>query len=234
MVELTSRGIGTFKLDATEQENNKSILRITKNPVESGANVADHAILEPKQLTIKGKIVAYEPPSNAKIDEILQVVRFNLPIIKTAHRFTQKALKLKSDITHTKSEITRYAKIFDFDKKVHEIAPFLTDGQNLKDKSGGMNRMQNLYEKLLNLQKSGNVIEVSTGLKTYKNMLITSIELTTESDLWTDVTLTLEEIFIVETKIASGLNVTFNNKRSINLGKTQPKLKKSSILRDMF
>lgn len=63
-------------------------------------------------------------------------------------------------------------------------------------------------------------------------MLITSIELTTESDLYTDVTLTLEEVFVVETQTASGLNI--GAKSSINLGKTQPKLAKSSILDDAW
>ena len=72
---------------------------------------------------------------------------------------------------------------------------------------------------------------MTTGLKTYRNMLITSIEVTTESDLYADVTLTLEEIFIVETKTAKGLNV---GKRGVNLGKTEPKLKKSSLLKDIF
>lgn len=102
MIEVTSRKIGTFRLDATEQENNKSTLRTTKNPIESGANVADHAVLEPKQITIKGKIVAYEPPSFTQFDEIMQVIRFNLPYIKTAHRFTQKAYKLYNNVKHIK------------------------------------------------------------------------------------------------------------------------------------
>lgn len=232
MLELISRKIGTFKLDVTEQENNKSTLRTTKNPIESGASVADHAVLEPKQLTIKGKIVAYEPPGLTQIDEIMQVVRFNLPRIKTAHRLTQKAYKLFSDVKHIKNEAMRYAKIFGIDKKVREIAPFLTDGKENKDNSAAKNRMQSLYEKLLNVQKSGEFLVVTTGLKTYHKMLITSIELTTESDLYADVTLTLEEVFVVETQTANGLNI--GTKSSINLGKTEPKLKKSSLLKDIF
>lgn len=232
MLELISRKIGTFKLDVTEQENNKSILRTTKNPIESGASVADHAVLEPKQLTIKGKIVAYEPPDLTQTDEIMQVVRFNLPRIKTAHRLTQKAYKLYSDVKHIKNEVMRYAKIFGIDKKIREIAPFLTDGNANKDNSTAKNRMQSLYEKLLNVQKSGEFLVVTTGVKTYHKMLITSIELTTESDLYTDVTLTLEEVFVVETQTASGLNI--GAKSSINLGKTQPKLAKSSILDDAW
>ena len=55
MIEVISRKIGTFRLDATEQENNKSTLRTTKNPIESGANVADHAALEPKTNNDKRK-----------------------------------------------------------------------------------------------------------------------------------------------------------------------------------
>ena len=235
MLELISRKIGTFKLDATEQEDNKSTLRTTKNPVESGANVADHAVLEPKQITIKGKIVAYEPPLLTRGGEILQLVRFNLPYIKTAHRFTQKAYKLYTDAKHIKNEAIRYAKIFGIDKKAREIAPFLTDGNKNKDNSAAKNRLQSLYEKLLEIQKSGEFLEVTTGLKTYKNMLITSIEITTESDLYADVTLILEEVFIVETKTAGGLNVGGRAaKRSVNLGKTEPKQKKTSVLKDMF
>lgn len=235
MLELISRKIGTFKLDATEQEDNKSTLRTTKNPVESGANVADHAVLEPKQITIKGKIVAYDPPLLTRGDEILQLVRFNLPYIKTAHRFTQKAYKLYADAKHIKNEAMRYAKIFGIDKKAREIAPFLTDGNKNKDNSAAKNRLQSLYEKLLEIQKSGEFLEVTTGLKAYKNMLITSIEITTESDLYADVTLILEEVFIVETKTAGGLNVGGRAaKRSVNLGKTEPKQKKTSVLKDMF
>lgn len=235
MLELISRKIGTFKLDATEQENNKSTLRTTKNPVESGANVADHAVLEPKQITIKGKIVAYEPPNFTQFDEITQVIHFNLPFIKTAHRFTQKAYKLYNNVKHIKNKAMWYAKIFGIDKKAREIAPFLTDGNSNKDDSVAKNRLQSLYEKLLEIQKSGEFLEATTGLRTYKNMLITSIEITTESDLYADVTLTLEEVFVVETKTAGGLNVGGGAaKRGVNLGKTEPKQKKTSVLKDMF
>nr|DAV06644.1 MAG TPA: hypothetical protein [Caudoviricetes sp.] len=235
MLELISRKIGTFKLDTTEQEENKSTLRTTKNPIESGANVADHAVLEPKQITIKGKIVAYEPPSFTQFDEITQIIRFNLPFIKTAHRFTQKAYKLYNNVKHIKNEAMRYAKIFGIDKKAREIAPFLTDGNSNKDDSAAKNRLQSLYEKLLEIQKSGEFLEVTTGLRTYKNMLITSIEITTESDLYADAMLTLEEVFVVETKTAGGLNVGGGAaKRGVNLGKTEPKQKKTSVLKDMF
>ena len=126
----------------------------------------------------------------------------------------------------------RYARIFGVDKKIREIAPFLTDGKENKDNSPAKNRLQSLYEKLLEVQKSGEFLIVTTGLKTYRNILVTSIEVTTESDLYADVTLTLEEVFIVETKTAKGLNIGLSGKNAVNLGKTEPKQIKTSALHD--
>ena len=212
MIELVNRNIGKFILDGTQSENNKSNLRITKNPVESGANVADHAILEPKQITIKGHIVAYEPPSaQTGWDKALQKVKMNLPRIKTAHKLTQRVLKLKAQVEHLKNTVDEYLEI---------LAPFLPDFlKQDKDNTQGLNRIQGIYAKLLNLQRNGEVLEVQTGVMLYKNMMITAIEATTESDLWLDVTISLEELFIVETKTASGLKIP--GKSKTNMGKTQ-------------
>lgn len=221
MIELVNRNIGKFILDGTQNENNKSNLRITKNPVESGANVADHAILEPKQITIKGHIVAYEPPSaQTGWDKALQKVKMNLPRIKTAHKLTQRALKLKAQVEHLKNTVDEYLDIFGLGSTDQILAPFLPDFlKQDKDNTQGLNRIQGIYAKLLSLQRNGEVLEVQTGVMLYKNMMITAIEATTESDLWLDVTISLEELFIVETKTASGLKIP--GKSKTNMGKTQ-------------
>lgn len=227
MVELINRHIGKFKLDATEQENTKSVLRTTKNPVESGANVADHAVLEPKTITIKGKIVDYEPPNYTRTDEIVEIVRVNLPRVKKAHKFTQKILKIKAEVEHLKTQIDRYGRvIFGIDTQ-RVIAPFLPDfATNNKDNSKSSGRIETLYTQLLVLQRNGVPFEVRTGIKTFKNMLISSIEATTVDDTFLDVTLTLEELFIVETKTANGLKIS----KSVNFGKTQPQEQPDSML----
>lgn len=225
MIELVSRKIGTFTLDATEQENNKSTLRVTKNPVESGANVADHAILEPKAITIKGKIVAYEPPTATMFDEALEMTRFNLPFIRPAFKLTKAMAKLKGTISSAISLVKEAKSTLNKGTKI--LAPFLP-GSFLDgiDNSSSANRINELFDKLLEVQRSGEPLEITTGAKSYKNMLITSVELTTQSDLWADVTITLEELFIVETKIAGGLKVVTSSggvNKTTNMGKTQPK-----------
>ncbi|WP_169753522.1 phage baseplate protein [Campylobacter mucosalis] len=240
MTNLISRRIGKITLDVTEQEAHKSVLRLTKNPVESGANVSDHAILEPKQITIKGKIVAYEPPEITKFDEVMDLVRPNLAYIKPAFRLTQKALKLKAQVEHTQAVINKYSKVlFDTEFDVlgeagRVIAPFLPDFVKQKDdntKTG--DRLSEALNSLYQAQRSADTLEVQTGLRLYKNMKITSIEATTEQDLYADVTLNLEEIFIVETKMQGGLNVA-NKGKARDFGKTQPSAKKSSLLKDIF
>nr|DAU89800.1 MAG TPA: hypothetical protein [Caudoviricetes sp.] len=225
MIELVSRKIGTFTLDATEQENNKSTLRVTKNPVESGANVADHAILEPKVITIKGKIVAYEPPTATMFDEVLEMARFNLPFIRPAFKLTKTMAKLKAGISSAKSLVKEAKNTINKGAKI--LAPFLPGSFMVGvDNSNATNRINELFDKLLEVQRSGEPLEITTGAKSYKNMLITSVELTTQSDLWADVTIILEELFIVETQTAGGLKVVTSSggvNKTTNMGKTQPK-----------
>lgn len=225
MIELVSRKIGTFTLDATEQENNKSTLRVTKNPVESGANVADHAILEPKAITIKGKIVAYEPPTATMFDEALEMTRFNLPFIRPAFKLTKTMTKLKAGIPSAKSLVKEAKNTLNKGAKI--LAPFLPGSfMSGVDNSSATNRINELFDKLLEVQRSGEPLEITTGAKSYKNMLITSVELTTQSDLWADVTIILEELFIVETQTAGGLKVVTSSggvNKTTNMGKTQPK-----------
>lgn len=236
MTNLTSRRIGKITLDVTEQEAHKSILRLTKNPIESGANIADHAILEPKQLTIKGKIVAYEPPKNTKIDEYLELTKKNLPRVKPAYKLTQRALKLKAEVEHMQNTINKYSKVI-FDKEINvlnipkrQIAPFLPSFVSQKmDNSSKGDRLVELISVLFEIQRSAEPLEVQTGTRLYKNMIITNIEIVTEQDLYADVTLNLEEIFIVQTQTTNGLKVYTKN-----MGKTTPKKEKSSLLKDMF
>lgn len=46
-------------LDVSDDENHNSRLDLTKFPIETGANVNDHAHFEPKQIQINGKVVDF-------------------------------------------------------------------------------------------------------------------------------------------------------------------------------
>ncbi|WP_350305173.1 phage baseplate protein [Photorhabdus viridis] len=63
---VITRSIGEFQFDCVTIENHESSLRITENPIESGVAIADHAVLEPKEITITGVMVGYEPPQYSK------------------------------------------------------------------------------------------------------------------------------------------------------------------------
>lgn len=44
--------IDVINVDATVTENHEASARVTSNPIESGSNVADHVILEPRKLSL--------------------------------------------------------------------------------------------------------------------------------------------------------------------------------------
>ncbi|ETS31157.1 hypothetical protein BB987_06220 [Photorhabdus temperata] len=61
---IITRSIGEFQLDAVTVESHSSMLRLTENPIESGAAIADYAILEPKEITVIGIMVGYGKHKN--------------------------------------------------------------------------------------------------------------------------------------------------------------------------
>lgn len=52
----TNRDIGGIILDAVISETTSSTVRVTRNPVELGADINDHAIIEPKEYTLEGVV----------------------------------------------------------------------------------------------------------------------------------------------------------------------------------
>lgn len=56
MAFLLSRTIGAVPVSLIETEEHKSELEITSLPVESGADITDHAYVKPKTVTLKGLI----------------------------------------------------------------------------------------------------------------------------------------------------------------------------------
>lgn len=52
-ISIIPRFLGTIPMDAVIRERHQSELRITRNPVEMGADVTDHAYVEPKKLTLE-------------------------------------------------------------------------------------------------------------------------------------------------------------------------------------
>lgn len=199
-----------FSLDINTVEQHTSKLKVTENPIENGANIADHAVLEPKEISINGLIVGYEK-NTFSIDHFLGIDLFNYPLPMPIKTFAAQAENMVNRFaSHFQTSVERLNKV---------VADFLPEYQSPIVNSLFSDRIADAYEKLLAIQRSGEPVILQTNAKQYNNMVLSSVGLTQQKNTYGEFTLTFREIFIVETQIASGLNQTVKKQ---NLGKTQP------------
>lgn len=216
---VVTRSIGEFELDAVTVEGHESNMRLTENPVESGADIADHAILEPKEITVTGVMVGYEPPQHFKNmlgNDLAFMDEYPMPMEIRAH--TRQAEAMYNQIVGQAQDIkAQVGKV---------LAPWYPEAAGMaNDSSPSLDRVGKAYEDLLSIQKKGEPITVQTGIKQYENMLIVSISTTQQYDGSAEFSLTLREIFIVESQKAQGIHpdVKASSPTKKNMGKTQPK-----------
>lgn len=69
----TKKSIGGIELDAVLSETHNNQVRLTKNPVELGADITDHAIVEPKRINIVAQ-VSDTPLGTAAFGQIIDLV----------------------------------------------------------------------------------------------------------------------------------------------------------------
>lgn len=69
----TKKSIGGIELDAVLSETHNNKVRITKHPVELGADITDHAIIEPKIINITAQ-VSDTPLGAAAFGQIIDLV----------------------------------------------------------------------------------------------------------------------------------------------------------------
>ncbi|HCT9735874.1 TPA: hypothetical protein OUD13_000034 [Morganella morganii] len=228
---VVTRSIGEFELDAVTVEGHESNMRVTENPVESGADIADHAILEPKEITVTGVMVGYEPPQHFKNmlgNDLAFMDEYPMPMEIRAH--TRQAEAMYNQIVGQAQDIkAQVGKV---------LAPWYPEAAGMaNDSSPSLDRVGKAYEDLLSIQKKGEPITVQTGIKQYENMLIVSIGVTQQYDGSAEFSLTLREIFIVESQKAQGIHpdVKASSPTKKNMGKTQPKKVENgkTVLREM-
>ena len=211
----------TFNLDINTVEQHASKLRVTENPIENGANIADHAVLDPKEVTVYGLVVGYET-NTFSFDNLLGFNFSDYPL----------PMPIKTITAQAENMVKRYALHFQTGAKAvnQVVADFLPDYQSPLLNSLLSDRIADAHEKLLAIQRSGEPVTLQTNSRQYKNMILTSVGLTQNQNTSGEFVLTFCEIFIVDTQTASGLNVLKPKTR--NLGKTQPKEaeKKESVL----
>ena len=206
---LILTGNFVFSLDINTVEQHASKLRVTENPIENGANIADHVVLDPKEVTVYGVVVGYEV-SRFSVENIIDFNFSKYPLPMPIKTFTAQAENM----------VNRFASHFQTSaEKLNQfVADFLPEYQSPIVNSLSSDRVADAYEKLLGIQRSGEPVILQTNAKQYRNMILTSVGLTQQKNTYGEFTLTFREIFIVDTQTARGLRVP----KTRNLGKTQP------------
>jgi|GEM_PF-446600 len=220
---VANRSIGEIVLDVTVEEGHESNLRITENPIESGAAIADHAVVLPKTVTIRGVVVDHDqaallPASVAGVN-IRGATDFldQIPFPSEVKAFTAQT------VVRANRELTTFATVAK-DAAGHAarpLAPWMPDFAlpYLNDSTPATLRTVKAYRDLLTVQKSGQTITINTGLRVYESMLISSISATQTKDGSVEIGLTATEIFVVDTQTVKGVVVPQEKKKTSPIGK---------------
>ena len=202
--------IGDIVLDAVIREGHTSDLRITDNPVESGAEVSDHAVLMPKTVTIEGVIVDYEPAIGAIAGLVSMVPRTTadfLDLLPMAVSFATSTAQTKAFAARALSSYTGPGASL-VSGATRALAPWLPGLEDVaNDLTGSTSRVQRIYDSLLRLQKSGATIDIQTGLRLYKSMLIAMVSGGEEQRGTLHISIAARELFVVHSRTIAGVQV---------------------------
>lgn len=251
--QVSNRSIGTITFDVVTTEDHQSDLSITENPIESGAAIADHAVIQPKQVTINGVMVDHDHSTFGLDLPFIGNIRGGIDFLNNFPLPVKVITQTSQTIARAGRVISQVAGAYSQAKNLlnqaRTIAPFLPDFGlgGLLDSSAGDGRVQKCYADLVACQKSGETIDIQTGINLYKNMLIQSVAVNQSQDGSATFTITAREIFIVETKTAQSKSSASGKSKSgraaaqsatkSQQGATQPKNdtpKRTSSLFNLF
>lgn len=175
------RSIGPLVAQVTLQEVHTDTLEITDHPVEQGASITDHAFKRPAELVIT--CAWSNSPSgngsNSLLDAGLAATVLGLQGANSATVLTGAVGGgLGGAISQTGAG----------------IQALLT--------GNSPNQVKGIYQQLLKLQEERIPFDVSTGKRSYTNMLVRSLQVTTDktSENALQVVATLRQIILVSTK----------------------------------
>lgn len=162
------RLIGPFVANATVEESHEDELEITDHPVETGAQISDHAYKLPYTVTIRAGWSASPAGAN----------------------FLQSAANA---VTGTVNGAIGVA---------NQVSGAL-GGPSFSSVVGNQQKsIKDIYADFITLQENRTLIDVYTGKRTYKGMLVKSIRETTTQDTENALLLTivLRQVIIVSTQ----------------------------------
>jgi hypothetical protein len=208
---------GTFTLDATTAENHTRTLESTSNPVESGAVISDHTILQPATLTLTGVMVDINPAKfplrklsgelQAFIDNPDFIDGISIPgTLKSITNQTVEFVNRSIDLVATTASSLANGE----SSEQRALAPWLPTlfPVSTVDLSEGKLRIAQAYDQLFAIQKSGLPVAVVTSTALYNSMVITSVkvDITASKGDFATFTLMFKEIIIADTQNTGAIN----------------------------
>lgn len=209
---VISRTIGTVTLDVTTDESHDSTMKVTENPVESGAVIADHAVLEPRTLHIRGTMVDWQQQAVNVATSIENAPREDRDFLDAmalpagVNSFTAGTLVQTRRLGNPADYSQTLVQISGAQRALAPWLPNFAPADSL-DMSTGTKRVEQVFDALRSVQKSADPVSIVTGSQSYENMLLTAVSMFQRWDGWAEIRIEAHEIFIVETRRVSGISV---------------------------
>lgn len=175
------RSIGSIVAQVTLQEVHQDTLEITDHPVEMGAIISDHAFKRPAELVIT--CAWSNSPSGNGSNSLLSA---GIGATVLGAQGANSATVLTGAIAGALGGA--------IDQTAAGVQALLT--------GNSPNQVKGIYQQLLQLQEERIPFDVLTGKRAYKNMLIRSLQVTTDrtSENALQVVATLRQVILVSTK----------------------------------
>lgn len=211
-IYVISRVIGTVALDVTTDESHDSTMNVTENPVESGAVIADHAVIEPRTISIRGTMVDWSQQAVNVPTSIQNAPRLDpdfldqMALPAGVFPFTSGTLIQARRLGDPSAYSQTLVQISGAQRALAPWLPNFAPADSL-DMSTGTKRVEQVFDALRSVQKSADPVEIVTGSQSYENMLLKVVSMQQRWDGWAEIRIEAREIFIVETRRVSGISV---------------------------
>lgn len=214
---VTTR-IGTFVFDVVTEESHHSELKVTDNPVESGSQISDHAILTPRPFEITGIMVDFDPSdtlfNQLAEDNYVREPDFidGLPIPGEIKSLTAQGVSLANRVLDQVASAA--SSLVGGSSGQRALAPWLpslldTDSADLATSD---QRVADALKALRSMQQSAAPIAITTQTASYEQCLLLNVDVKFTHAGSAEFSLKCREIFITATQTASGLKVPSQKK----------------------
>lgn len=215
-VAVTTK-IGTFVFDVVTEENHHSELKVTDNPVESGSQISDHAVLMPRPFEVAGMMVDFNPADSlfnqlAEENYIREPDFIDSVPIPGLKNMTSQAVSLANRVLDQVAAAA--SSIVGGSSGQRALAQWLPSlaSADATDLATSDQRVADALEALRSMQQSAVPVTITTQTATYEQCLILNVDVKYTRAGSAEFSLKCREIFITTTQTASGLKVPSSGK----------------------